>query len=315
MHKITYIIFFIFLFIDVEAKSPHGESLKLDCNVCHTVESWTRLKSNGFDHKKTKFPLTGQHKILDCRKCHTSLQFSSVKSKCYECHIDVHQGTTGNDCERCHNTNSWIVTNVKSIHQESGFPLIGAHQTADCQRCHTSASKFRFDNIRTDCFACHKDKYYSTVGKPFDHQALGFDTDCAHCHNMTGMNWNSIGKGFDHSFFPLTGSHNIDCNECHKEGNYKVRLSSDCSSCHGGKKNIAAGSYPAHLSVFAKYTCSECHTAQDWNVVKFKQHDGWYGIYSGEHKGKWTKCTDCHTNDANYDAKNNCSRCHSDKRF
>ncbi|NDP20069.1 MAG: hypothetical protein GZ091_03160 [Paludibacter sp.] len=311
MRKITFLILFCFLIININAKSPHGNKFNIDCTVCHVTKDWKIIKS-GFDHNKTNFPLTGQHKMTECKKCHQSLLFSNTKTKCNECHTDVHQGTVGKECERCHTTNSWIVTNTRALHEEAGFPLRGAHKTADCNRCHTSASDLRFENIRTDCFACHKDKYFATAGKTYDHKVLGFDTDCARCHNMVGMDWNTIGKGFDHSFFTLTGGHNIDCVSCHKEGDYRKRLSTDCTSCHSGKKSEATTVIPAHSSIFAKYSCAECHTTQTWNTVKFKQHDAFYGIYSGKHKGTWTRCTDCHKNDAGYDAKNTCSRCHND---
>lgn len=310
MPRFIFILLFCFTLTQVGAKSPHGAKFNIDCATCHVTENWEKIKP-GYDHDKTHFPLRGQHKMVDCRKCHTSLVFSEAKSQCSECHTDVHQGTTGNDCERCHNTNSWIVNNVKTLHQEAGFPLRGAHQTADCYRCHTSASKLLFSNIRTDCYSCHKDKYYATAGKPVDHQALGFDTDCAHCHNMTGTDWNSIGKGFDHSFFPLTGGHNLTCEECHNGGNYKIRLSADCTTCHDGKKSEAIALNPAHSSLFARYSCGECHTTKTWNDVKFKQHDAFYPIYSGHHKGVWSRCTDCHVNDAGYDATVTCGRCHS----
>jgi len=314
MRKITFLILFFVFIVNIEAKSPHGDKLKIECSVCHVTENWTKIKP-GFDHNKTKFPLTGQHKMTECRKCHTSLNFSTAKTECNECHTDVHQGTTGRECDRCHTTNSWIVTNTKSLHQQAGFPLRGAHETADCNRCHTSASDLRFDNIRTDCYTCHKDKYNATAGKPFDHKVLGFGTDCVQCHNMTGMEWSSIGKGFDHSFFPLVGGHNITCNDCHIRGDYRKKLSSDCTTtCHPMKKSDAIAVSPAHRSVFAMYSCAECHTSQTWNAVKFKQHDSYFGIYSGNHKGKWTKCTDCHVNDAGYDAKNTCSRCHTGDR-
>ncbi|MDD3320525.1 MAG: hypothetical protein PHS59_03685 [Paludibacter sp.] len=311
MYRFIYIILFCFITFSIDAKSPHGEKFNVDCATCHVTQNWTTIKK-GYDHNKTKFPLTGQHKNVDCMKCHVSLEFSTAKSKCYECHADVHQGTTGRDCERCHNTSSWIVTRIQSIHQEAGFPLRGEHQTADCNRCHTSASKLQFNNIRTDCYACHKTDYYGTAGKPYDHAVLGFDTDCAHCHNMTGTEWNSIGKGFDHSFFPLVGGHNLSCNECHINGDYRVKLSTDCTSCHSGKKAEATALNPAHTSLFSKYSCAECHTTQTWDNVKFKQHDAFYKIYSGHHKNAWTKCTDCHVNDAGFDATNTCSRCHND---
>ena len=296
-------------------KSPHGPKFNMDCAICHKTEDWHKIKP-GFDHNTTRFPLTGQHRQVDCRKCHTSLEFSKVKSRCFECHTDVHQGTVGNDCERCHNTSSWLVRNVKSLHQQAGFPLRGSHATADCRRCHTSASTLRFDNIRSDCYSCHKKEYLSTANTKYDHQAMGFDTDCAHCHKNSGMDWNTTGKGFDHSFFPLVGGHKLECKECHKDDNYRKKLSTECTSCHSGKKSEGAMSVPAHNTRFAKFSCGECHTSYTWQSVKFKQHDSWFGIYSGHHKGRWTRCVDCHVNNNGWDAANTCIRCHSDgKRF
>lgn len=313
MRKIIFLILPLLMAVSVQAKkSPHGEKFSIDCTVCHVTENWHKIKP-GFDHNKTRFPLVGQHRMVGCRKCHISMEFSKAKTKCSECHTDVHQGTVGNDCERCHNTTSWIVPNVKSIHQQVGFPLRGAHATADCRRCHTSPSTLRFDNIRTDCYACHKDKYNATAGKTYDHRVLGFDTDCAHCHNRSGMTWTSIGKGFNHSFFPLTAGHNISCSECHINGDYRKKLSSDCTSCHSGKKGDATASSPAHSTLFGRYSCGECHTTMTWTTVKFKQHDAFFGIYSGNHRGKWTRCIDCHVNDTGYDAKNTCNRCHDER--
>ncbi len=314
MYKTIISILFIFIFGYVGAKSPHGAKFNIDCATCHTTDNWKNIKKKGFNHDKTKFPLRGQHTNLDCKRCHTDLVFSNAKTDCNACHTDIHQGTTGPDCARCHNTNSWIVTRIKPIHQEAGFPLRGMHEAADCNQCHTSASNLRFENIRTDCYACHKKEYLSTTGTTYDHKVMGFDTDCARCHNMTGLSWNSIGKGFDHSYFPLTGGHNLECTECHKENNYSIKLKSECTSCHGGKRAIAATNIPAHNSVFAGLSCTECHTTQSWNIVKHKQHDSYFPIYSGHHKGVWTKCTDCHKNDNSWDAKNTCNRCHNDNR-
>lgn len=313
MQRILLIILFISFFLPTKAASPHGKRFNVECATCHVTKDWNTIKRKGFDHNKTKFPLKGQHVMLDCKRCHSTLIFSEAKADCNACHADVHQGTTGNDCNRCHSTNSWIVTNIKSLHNHAGFPLRGSHETADCNRCHTSASQLRFENIRTDCYACHKTEYNSTAGKAYDHKVLGFDTDCARCHTMAGMDWNTIGKGFDHGFFPLQGGHNLDCNECHINGNYKKRLSTDCTSCHSSKKSQAISVSPVHSSIYTRYSCGECHTTQTWNTVKFKQHDGFYPIYSGHHKNAWTRCIDCHVNDATYDAKNTCSRCHDDK--
>lgn len=298
-------------------KSPHGAKLKIDCIVCHTTDNFKNVKQDGFNHKKTNFPLVGQHKTIDCLKCHSTLVFSAASTECSSCHTDIHQETVGLDCARCHKPNSWLVSNVKQIHQQKGFVLLGGHATADCNRCHTSASKLRFDNIRSDCYACHQIQYETTI-KP-NHRSAGFGIDCERCHNMIGQSWSFKGKGFDHGFFPLTGRHaTAQCYSCHTnsngEYNFSTKLPTNCSAieCHGGGKlNMANRKSPAHKSKFMSYDCSACHSTQDWeSSVKFSQHDGsWGKIYSGEHKGKWGSCTDCHSNDANYKAT--CNKCHN----
>lgn len=290
----------------ISQKSPHGDKFKIECTTCHTTDNWTKIKENGFNHNKTHFPLVGQHKTVSCRKCHISLEFSKAKTQCSSCHTDIHEGTVGNDCERCHKSNSWIVTNIKQIHQQQGFALVGAHATIDCNRCHKSASLLRFDNIRSDCYACHQYNYDATT-KP-NHKAVGFGTDCQRCHSMIGQDWTSIGKGFDHGFFPLTGGHNIECGSCHIDNDYTVKLSPICTSCHGLTGAQKAKS-PAHTTKFLSYSCGDCHTLQGWAAgVKFEQHESFGRIYSGTHKGKWTACTDCHYNDADY--KSYCNKCH-----
>ena len=286
-------------------KSPHGDKMKLECITCHTTDNWLKIKEKGFNHNKTRFPLIGQHKVISCKQCHKSLVFNEAPTECSSCHTDIHEGTVGRDCQRCHKPNSWIVSNIRQIHQQQGFPLMGEHASADCNRCHQSASQLRFNNRRADCYSCHQYQYELT-SKP-NHRLSGFGTDCERCHNMTGRTWLSIGKGFDHSIFPLTAGHNIACDQCHRDNNYQKKLSTDCLSCHGiGAANAII---PAHSTKLKKYSCSDCHTATTWNNVRFKIHDSWFGIYSGRHKGVWVKCTDCHNNDLTY--KSNCRKCHN----
>ncbi len=305
MRQLVLFIFVVVLTTTAWAvKSPHGEGFKMECVTCHTTADWNKIKTDGFNHNKTHFPLVGQHKTVSCKKCHTTLEFSKAKTNCSACHTDVHQGTVGNDCERCHTPNSWLVTNVKQIHRQVGFALVGSHATADCNRCHKSASMLRFDNISTDCYSCHKEKYNATTAP--NHRKSGLDTDCARCHTMSGRDWLATGRGFDHGFFPLTNAHNLACDACHFENNYSVKLSSECNSCHSLANN---NPIVAHKTKFVSYSCGNCHNTQGWSAgVRFKQHDSWFGIYSGKHKGKWSKCTDCHNNDATYKA--NCRNCH-----
>jgi len=289
-------------------KSPHGDKLKIDCTVCHVTENWNKIKHDGFNHNKTRFPLKGQHNAVSCKKCHPTLVFDKTPTECNACHTDMHEGTVGKDCGRCHNQNSWIVTNIRKIHQQAGFPLTGEHAAADCNRCHTSASLLRFNNIRSDCYSCHQTQYELTT-KP-NHKATGMGTDCQRCHNMAGQSWLSIGHGFDHSLFtPLIGRHlTANCSGCHfdiSQGIYKRGPINDCKECHGPEKsNIIAHKNPSWQN------CTDCHTPIGWENVKYPQHDGLYGrIYSGTHKGKWSACSDCHQNTPNYTSS--CSKCHN----
>lgn len=298
----------LFAQIPKSSKSPHGTGFRMECNECHDPNGWKLRKATTFNHDKTHFPLRGQHKMMDCRKCHPTLVFSEAKTDCNSCHTDVHQQTVGLDCQRCHTTNSWIVYNVKQIHQQRGFSLVGSHAAADCQRCHKSASQLQFENINTDCDACHHQQYESSTIKQFGlnatHRSLGFNTDCNRCHNMVGRSWAYNGKGFEHGFFPLKGGHaNLACDQCHWDG-FNTKLSPDCVSCHEGSYAKATSKYPAHATAFKSHDCTECHSTLGWNIIKFKNHRSW----EDKNKHKGVGCLECHDNNGTYKA--DCRKCH-----
>ncbi|MBT6763687.1 MAG: cytochrome c3 family protein, partial [Prolixibacteraceae bacterium] len=140
MRKLPLIIGLVFLLFQTWAQqNPHGETLTFTCTDCHTTEGWTFSKEAAiFNHDSTQFVLEGEHRFTDCAACHTSLVFSEAKTNCVDCHTDMHNNTVGTDCAQCHNSNSWIVSNISEIHQLSRFPLLGAHNTADCSACHKS---------------------------------------------------------------------------------------------------------------------------------------------------------------------------------
>ena len=320
MRKTILFLFAVLLLSNVIAESPHGKGFKMDCAICHNPTGWTlKEKDNTFNHNKTGFPLVGQHKMLKCRQCHTSLVFSKAVKTCASCHKDMHQGTVGPDCERCHNTRSWIIPNIRQIHQRKGFALVGSHATADCNFCHHGASQLRFENITSDCAACHQYQYDAAIIKvpnpdpifvaPIPHKDLpdqGDPKDCYRCHNMVGRSWNYNGKGFEHGFFPLKGGHaNISCIKCHWSGGFRVngaKLMQECSSCHGTPEEAS----PAHLTVFATHVCSECHNIYSWHKVKMNTHVPFRG---GMSKHSSVGCLECHNNDAAFKAE--CRRCHN----
>src|SRR5258708_34812690 len=76
-------------------KSPHG-SLNRPCQDCHTFTSWKPTRSQPeFDHNKTRYPLRGMHTNVGCTQFHTSLVFSTVSSRCADCHADIHRRQFG----------------------------------------------------------------------------------------------------------------------------------------------------------------------------------------------------------------------------
>ena len=225
------------------ADSPHGKDFKLNCNLCHSSSGWKLDKSiYSFDHNKTDFALTGQHEELGCRSCHPTLIFSEAKTGCVDCHTDLHEQTVGPDCGRCHTPKSWIVENITEIHQRSRFPLLGPHNTADCNQCHPSASLLRYEPRGVECYDCHQADYEATTSP--NHVQGGYSKSCIECHSMNQFDW--TGSGFTHAFFPLTEGHSlVTCDECHINGDYSKR-SKECISCHQTQYNTTTN--PNHVA-------------------------------------------------------------------
>jgi hypothetical protein len=174
-------------FSRVSAQQPHGEEFKISCDACHTSESWTVITDSvSFNHDTTRFLLDGQHGVIDCRQCHTTLEFARAESNCTSCHLDIHQQSVGDQCSRCHDSNSWIVSNITEVHRQVSFPLQGAHAVAECAACHKSDTDLRFEPIGTDCFGCHQADFAATTNP--DHTKAGFSTSCIECHKVNALN-------------------------------------------------------------------------------------------------------------------------------
>ncbi|NPD47532.1 hypothetical protein [Lentimicrobium sp. S6] len=306
------ILVFIYLFLNFqidkkEIDSPHGEELSINCEECHNTNSWKiDMTTFKFDHnQRTNFTLEGMHTDVSCAKCHSDLVFQNGKTSCYECHADIHEQTVGFECERCHTNNSWLVENMTEIHQLSRFPLLGAHNTADCYECHTTASSLRFDPLDTECFSCHREDYYATTSP--SHVEANYSTDCTQCHQMNAFSW--TGTDINHSFFPLTLGHNVsDCASCHTDPNNYGNISSDCFSCHENDYN--ASTSPNHSGLGFSTDCILCHTTNPgWEPADYTQHDQVFPIYSGEHAGEWNSCIECHPVANNYSVFT-CTGCH-----
>lgn len=288
------------------AQNPHGEDFRINCADCHNSGSWqVDYAAINFDHNEaTQFPLEGRHAEVTCMDCHTQLDFKAVEESCISCHNDVHQMTVGDDCVRCHNSDSWLVFDIPEMHEQNGFPLMGAHVTLACVDCHGADNNLAWERIGNECVDCHQADYVNSQNP--NHLASGFGLDCTQCHEPMSRDWG--GDNF-HYFFPLTGGHDaLDCMECHTSPSFD-QIDAICSTCHMQDYNDAQN--PNHLSSGFPTDCALCHsTNPGWMPASFRNHDDQYfPIYRGNHAGAWNSCTECHLDPSNYSLFS-CIDCH-----
>jgi hypothetical protein len=87
----------------------HKGKLGADCGTCHSARAW---KLWDFDHdRRTRYPLEGAHAKVQCVACHKvpGDKIPALATYCVSCHAvdDVHGGSFGGQCERCHTPRSF----------------------------------------------------------------------------------------------------------------------------------------------------------------------------------------------------------------
>ncbi len=283
---------------EAATRSPHGELPGgLSCTACHTVDGWKPVM-RGFDHDtNTTFALSGSHRDVVCTTCHLRGQFDQPKAgpaECATCHLDIHRGTLSPNCVECHRTTRFTDVAGASVHQQTAFPLSGAHLQITCDACHPGDERGVFATRDVACVSCHQLDYESA--DPIDHVAAGFPTVCESCHNTVAWGY---AVRFDHvtagNGFPLEGRHAaIRCQSCHDPATmqpiFPTRDPNDCYGCH--QSDYAR----EHGSAFPT-TCSDCHTVWGWEGADF-DHDKVAPQFplSGPHAS--VDCDGCHrTND------------------
>ncbi|MEZ4415530.1 MAG: cytochrome c3 family protein [Gemmatimonadota bacterium] len=245
----------------------HDGAMGAECTKCHGTQGWDRISRNqfegDFDHASTGFELVDAHAGLECMNCHRpapesrdriAIQFAArtrmatyprpvVDRECLSCHVDQHGGEfaeppAATDCTSCHDQTAWLPSEFDLFrHQETAFPLVGAHLAVECSGCHVpddGAEHLRFDMGERTCAQCHVDD------DPHEGQFEG--RACTDCHNENAF----VVPGFDHdqTSYPLDGAHrDLACASCHlqeeaPDGRAFIRfrpLASECRDCHGGE--------------------------------------------------------------------------------
>ncbi len=298
------------------------------CTQCHGVTSW---QGATFDHNRTGFPLTGAHVATACAACHGDGVYKGKPTACVACHqtdfdktADPPHAAAGfpTTCETCHSTSNW--TSATFNHNNTAFPLTGAHVATACAACHGDGV---YKGKPTACVACHQTDFNNTTDP--GHVAAAFPTTCETCHSTS--NWTSATFNHANTNFPLTGAHlAVACNACHGDGVYKGKPTA-CVACHQTDFNNTTD--PGHAAAGFPTTCATCHSTANWTSATFDHSTTAFPLTGahtstscnachgdGVYKGKPTTCVSCHLTDYNGTTNpahaaagfgQTCQQCHS----
>ena len=206
------------------------------------------------------------------------------------------QGQYPQTCAQCHSTAGWSPASFD--HNQSNFPLTGAHINATCAQCHVNG---QYDGTPTACWGCHASDFQG-ANDP-DHETLQFPHTCQECHSTNA--WEPASFNHNNTDFPLTGAHiNASCSECHVNGQYNG-TPTDCYFCHQGDYSSATS--PNHAAGGFPTDCAMCHSTIMWDDAQFSHP--WFPITSGNHQEFRNECNECHVIPNNFTAFS-CIDCH-----
>lgn len=275
----------------------HEAKFGVDCKQCHTEESFNKLlNAANFNHALTGFELRGKHAGVDCRKCHESRMTDPLPHMmCMDCHEDFHEGQfahmgSGNDCASCHTESGFEgSTFTMERHDQSAFPLTGAHLATPCFACHLDENRWVFNDLGTSCNECHTNVHNGVLSAEF---YPGYD--CTTCH--TTDRWASV--DFDHTQtdFALQGGHaSIQCIACHKQDEQGATrkvvaltaVDANCTSCHS---DVHEGQFMLQ----GQTDCRKCHDFAAWLPTQFDHNTARFKL-EGAHQR--LDCKVCHINE------------------
>jgi hypothetical protein len=315
-----------------QSSNPNHVALGLptDCASCHTTDpEWNPAT---FDIHNNYYVLEGAHALIatECILCHNG-DYNNTPNTCVGCHLSDFNGTTDpnhaaegypTECTICHNQTAWTPSDFD--HNQTDFPLTGAHLSVDCASCHTAG----YTGTPTDCAACHTTDYNQTSNP--NHVALGLSTNCASCHT-TNPDWNPAEFDVHNDYYLLEGAHALiamECVLCHN-GDYN-NTPNTCVGCHLTDYNSTTD--PNHSAEGYPTDCTICHGQSAWvpatfdhNLTDFPLTRAHLSVdcascHSAGYTGTPTDCAACHTSDYNQSTNPNhsslglstdCVSCHT----
>lgn len=241
----------------------------------------------------------------DCTQCHDRSNRSRQPQLCLACHkavaadVSSKRGFHGRltntgtlQCRACHSEHRGREADVVKLsreqfdHDNTDFPLRGAHTPLPCDSCHARGKRY---SEPADCHSCHARQ------EPHDGR-LG--RMCANCHEPTA--WMHV--RFDHgrTSFPLRGKHaEVACFSCHFGNRYKD-TPGQCVSCHAPDDAHGGG---------RGEKCGDCHTTAGWTTATFDHAKETGFALQGAHAR--VDCAGCHRSGRfNDPLPRDCGGCH-----
>lgn len=293
---------------------PHRERLGPQCSTCHSTASFRETDRERFDHDKTRYPLRGRHRALECAQCHDEKKAWGAKprfERCSDCHEEAHgKGAmlAGKpvDCGSCHSVDGFKPSTVTAaMHADFAYPLTGAHFRVACASCHPKRKGSAALGLGTaavlmrppygDCTDCHSDPHRGRFGSGGDRP---YDKQCLSCHGTQAFRPARFGID-EHalSLFPLEGAHRtVPCSDCHQElersgagranapaMDFRERFAR-CSDCH---------ETPHGTQFDGRGDCSSCHSLEAFAPADGFDHAKLEAFpLTGAHAG--VACAKCH---------------------
>lgn len=242
-----------------------------DCSACHE-----------------KFDKTGQDRL--CLACHKTLA-ADIKA-----HVGYHgraSAVRNAVCKSCHtdhigrDAHIVVLDTERFDHDDTDFPLHGAHATPACTACHVESEKHR--GTASSCAECHR--------QDDPHQgALG--ASCQDCHGDSS--WKETRFNHETARFALRGKHvEVQCERCHPTQTFRPTAML-CVDCHLKDSPHSARFGPK---------CDDCHSLNGWPVTRFPHLKKTGFALVGAHAD--STCEACHPDQAgNTRTDARCVACH-----
>lgn len=148
-----------------------GQLARFDdgCRHCHSTATFERV---AFDHKESRFALTGKHATTACASCHKeatiagrkTTRYRPLETACVSCHRDEHFGQfKSKSCDTCHGTEQFKPSTFSHDRSDlTTYRLEGKHAKTPCAGCHkpvvaAGVSVVRYRPLPRQCESCHDD--------------------------------------------------------------------------------------------------------------------------------------------------------------